>query len=114
MRDALAIDAPRPACAGATRGAHAFRILADHVDIFADAPASEALEALAPRALLCELHAGEALYIPHPWAHAVLSANEPPSGFGLNCAVNVWALDPHPHLNPKPSSPGPQPDRSPG
>ena len=58
-----------------------------HLDVFNEAAVHEEL---APRALLCELRAGEALYIPHPWAHAVLSQNEPASGFGLNLAVNVW------------------------
>ena len=58
-----------------------------HLDVFNDA---DVHDELAPRALLCELRAGEALYIPHPWAHAVLSQNEPASGFGLNLAVNVW------------------------
>ena len=53
---------------------------------------------LAPSALICEIGAGEALFIPHHWAHAVLSANEPASGFGLNLAVNVWWETPAQHL----------------
>jgi hypothetical protein len=69
-----------------------------HLDVFDETLSStdtpderrqRALAELAPRALLCELSAGDALYIPHPWAHAVLSTNDD-GPFALNLAVNVW------------------------
>ena len=61
-----------------------------HLDVFNGSVASNAVLAdLAPRGLLCDLSAGEALYIPYPWAHAVLSTNDA-NKFGLNLAVNVW------------------------
>ena len=61
-----------------------------HLDVFNGSVASDdTLAELAPRGLLCDLSAGQALYIPYPWAHAVLSSNDA-SGFGLNLAVNVW------------------------
>lgn len=63
-----------------------------HLDVFAteEEEGDDARDEVAPYGMLCELSAGEALYIPHPWAHAVLSANDEDDGFGLSLAVNVW------------------------
>ena len=62
-----------------------------HLDVFSNDPAFAAQQKrVAGYGMICELSAGDALYIPHPWAHAVISTNEPDDGFGLNLAVNVW------------------------
>lgn len=49
-----------------------------------------ALEEVGSQATICELRAGEALYMPAGWAHAVLSQPDTASELGLNFAVNVW------------------------
>lgn len=83
----------------------------DHfANVFADSEDSTRLERIAASwssassllsdasgGMICALKAGEALYIPHSWAHAVISEVDPDDGFGLNVAVNVWFKTPDRH-----------------
>jgi len=53
----------------------------------------ERLETVAKQSLICEMVAGDTLYLPTPWAHAVVSETDEANGgdgFGLNLAINVW------------------------